>query len=328
MENMNNIQKSIFDNQSAIKNNILGGFCDEKYFEKAHNYGKEKRVLIVDKNGHTRVVYRKVEAEKFSDGSNVPTYSAEIFNQLSQDTTTSRNTVDEKFNKKRTNLHKEIYNSYLSGLKESEHPTLVLLAGGGGSGKGHVADSKILSDPMYKDFVTVNNDDIKYMLPESAIFTEEDPYSAANRLHQESSYITKALVRQIRAKKANLIFDTTCADTEKTLKMINAFKQCGYKIHLIGVLCDREVCKKSNRQRFLHKKRYVPDFIISKDNIDARSTMHNLISKHKQKLESVIIYDNSKQLEKEQPKMIYDNGEVLDEQSMNKLNKYNSFQDM
>lgn len=322
---MSNEFQQIQQHRANIRSNIWNSFhAEENFFEKAHNYGKEQRVVITDKNNHTRVVWKKIQGIKFSDGSPVPHYDKVLFHELSADTTTSRHLIDGKFTKERTKLHKQIYSSYVDKTTTREKPILILLAGGGGSGKGHVL-SMMLGDKVSKDFVTVNNDDIKYLLPEAASFTEEDPYSAANRLHAEASYITKTLVKQLRGKKANIVFDTTCADSEKVIKTIKNFKRCGYEIHLVGVLCDREVCLQSNRNRFLHKKRYVPDFIVSKDNIDARSTMNKLITEHKNKFGSIVMYENSGQLEHKQPQMFYDNGEVINPAHMEKLTKYENF---
>jgi len=151
-----------------------------------------------------------------------------------------------------------------------QKPIAIIMAGGGGAGK-----SAILTDLTDKgqlpnhDFVTINPDDIKDMLPEYAALKKSVPQQAAALVHEESSIIAAEAVGRATQGHYNLatkeecvarslILDKTMSDKEKGAKLIQDLQSKGYEVHLIGVTIKPELAYDRAEQRAKSSGRHVP----------------------------------------------------------------------
>lgn len=291
------------------------------------DYSQRIRTIITDKNGKITVVYKKFNNDVlFSDGHKVPIHDEELSEKLSNDDTYTRNTKDGVFsNERESNVHEPIMKEFIDICDKysSNKPEVVFLAGGGGSGKSHVLNKEVDESK----YLTINNDHVKEMIPEYAQFQNEDIYSAAHRVHKESSHLVDMMLEAASEHKSNIVYDATCSNVIKTLKLISMFKSKGYKVKVIGVLCDPSICLQSIHNRFIKRKRYVPKHIAISDNISARNTMIELMS---DKDIDMVLYDNNGQMHHKEPIKVYDNtqeNKILSKEGLNDLYKYVDYQD-
>lgn len=143
-----------------------------------------------------------------------------------------------KFDKTRAKMHNKILRDEykkINAIKTTVPPVLTVIMGRPGSGKSSfekkganplpwaVWDSKTSygADPDFFK-VKIGQNDKKYSNPITAGLT-----------HEESSFIYKRAVKYALNKKKNLVMDQTLA-SDKT-KAIQAFKDQGYQINLVGV---------------------------------------------------------------------------------------------
>ena len=106
-----------------------------------------------------------------------------------------------------------------------EQPTLYILGGRGGSGKGWFMDARkggTLAQAKEKALY-INSDDVKSALP------EYQGWNAA-LLHEESSYVGTAMETYARDNRLNMIVDATLKSESTTDMRIALAKAAGYKI--------------------------------------------------------------------------------------------------
>jgi len=102
-----------------------------------------------------------------------------------------------------------------------EKPTLYILGGRGGSGKGWFTSKNGTIDPSKA--VYINNDDVKEALP------EYKGWNAAH-LHEEASEIGEAMEQYARDNKLNTIVDATLKSSTSLENRIAMYKNAGYRI--------------------------------------------------------------------------------------------------
>ena len=126
-----------------------------------------------------------------------------------------------------------------TGLTGGERPVVIMLGGGGASGKTgtlrQLRESGVLPEHNY---VVVNPDDIKIKLPEYTKIEQAGDWRAAKQTHEESSDIGRALQNKAIDERRHIIVDRTMGDGEKAAADIRHFKENGYEIHLYGVTID------------------------------------------------------------------------------------------
>lgn len=105
--------------------------------------------------------------------------------------------------------------------KAGEQPTLYILGGRGGSGKGWFTGKGGTIDPSKA--VYINNDDVKDALPEYKGYN-------AGLVHEEASDIGEAMEKYALDNRLNTIVDATLKSEGSLAKRIAAYKAAGYKI--------------------------------------------------------------------------------------------------
>lgn len=160
------------------------------------------------------------------------------------------------YTKERKKIHNKIYDYLLKNEsnakpKDGESPTFVILGGRGGSGKSKL--NGLAYDP--DKFIKIDPDEIKEMLPE---------YNGSNawEVHEESSDMSKELLKIARQKGLNVVLDGTMSGYDSAKKKINDFKDSGYNIEGYYMHLPRELSAVRGVSRFAtggsFNGRYVP----------------------------------------------------------------------
>lgn len=221
-----------------------------------------------------------------------------------------------KYTAERTKVHREIMNKMVNSCPKPEkgkQPEVTLLLGGAASGKSTVVNTFLKDDAKNKGVINV--DDVKEALPEYRKYVRQDVMTAANRVHQESSEIGKAVLNSVVSEKRNFIYDATLSKVGKAEDLIKKLKAAGYKINLVGVNVDAEDALGRAKVRALgdHEEggkklgsgRYVPDKIL----LNAHKGATEVFEKIKGLVDTHSLYDNNQEYGKP-PTEVLKNGVV------------------
>jgi len=168
--------------------------------------------------------------------------------------------------------------------KPGEKPTLYILGGRGGSGKGWF--TKKGGTLAGLKAVYINNDDVKGALPEYMGFN-------AGPLHEEASDIGEDMEKFARDNKLNTIVDATLKSEESLAKRIALYKAAGYKISGHYMYASPATAAERALGRFVDgnaedgKGRFVPPE-YSLDSI----TNENTFDSHRGDMDYWEVYDN------------------------------------
>jgi predicted ABC-type ATPase len=173
-------------------------------------------------------------------------------------------------------------------------PVVYATGGGGGAGKSYILDvleQRGAIDPQ--GAVKVNADDIKELIPEYQAIIDAGDGRAAGVTHEESSLISKALLKRLEdgptGRKRNIVFDATLANGEKTLDQFDKWKKEGYQIHLIGVTIDPIEGMIRAAIRGQDKGRWVPNDELAKAHLGFSENLTDYIDR----ADAVNVFDNS-----------------------------------
>lgn len=175
---------------------------------------------------------------------------------------------------------------------EDKNPTVYLMLGGSGSGKGFVLRNLQEKDKSLKKIPVLNSDDIKQKIPE---YSKVHPVEAANFVHKESSYLNKVITEMYIDSKSSFVIDGTFSDTEEAEDLVNRLNKLGYDIKLYGVATDLTIAKKRSHNRYMNKKRYVPNQVIERTHRGASKTFDTFINSDdiKDKVSTIQLWDGN-----------------------------------
>lgn len=184
--------------------------------------------------------------------------------------------------------------SVASGTK----PVVIVLGGGGASGKGTVLKllrkkGKLPQGAVELDPDSFKTGDAKHGLdgiPEYGPIVAAGDSRAAAVTHEESSRLYKeALARGVRGRY-NLVLDRTMSDPVKGVQELRALKDAGYEIRFIGVTADIEsAIKRAVTRANGPEKRYVP----LKQLIKAHRGFSRAIAEYRSLVDEFALYDNN-----------------------------------
>lgn len=194
------------------------------------------------------------------------------------------------WNKKREAFHKKIINEYLSKATSVKNPTVTLMMGAPAVGKGTVRNflSEKNSDIFGDVIMDPDNIKMKDLKEDYNAYLKHDKKTAAAKIHEESSYIGKQIIKALINKKANFTIDKVFYDYDNLSKQIDQLKKGGYKINLIYVSCDKNIAYKRMLERGEKTDRFVPYnyFIIAHNTI--RKTFNKI--KNDSRLNKIMHY--------------------------------------
>lgn len=171
--------------------------------------------------------------------------------------------------------------SYLSTqTSENSQPKAIFLMGGSGSGKGTVRQN-IIDKPLGRSYKVIDPDLAKEKIPGYVAAVAQGDPDAAKNFHAESLSISDAQVSKALIKKKNIIYDATGARADFYRESMEAAKQNGYRVQLVLVEADVELCVERAKAR----KRVVPEEVVrnlnqrAKDNFPVLQSYAD-VSKH------------------------------------------------
>ena len=279
---------------------ISNGFEQDRLVERAALKKSTLKVLDVIENLHRESDIQKViEANKniLTEEEYRILKDANKRRKLGDDTK-GANQKGGFYSKSRLSLHKKIISEFLAGVPSQRNPTVLFLAGVGGSGKSTTLKAMGINKHKY---VIIDADKIKEKLPE---FTKESSLQRAAVTHDESSDIAQKLTEAAVNKKVNLIIDGTMKNIQKAKIMLNKAKRKGYTTEMIGTQLPTHKAMERNIKRYIDekddmKKRFVPLEVIKTMGKDVNKAILTL----KPEFDKYTLY-NTDVPEGEKPKVI------------------------
>lgn len=143
----------------------------------------------------------------------------------------------------------------------------IILAGGPGSGKSHVAKRLGLasmglvvvnSDRYFEQLMRRKGLDLK--MPES----EAEERDAARKFAKS---LTDKRLKSLIAGRLGILIDSTSGDQAKTFKLVRELKDWGYDVKAIFIDTDLDVALKRNKER----ARSVPDAVVKASHTAAQN---------------------------------------------------------
>ena len=134
--------------------------------------------------------------------------------------------------------------------------------------------------------------------------------SGAQRLHKETSAMTKEAYKRVLATGGDFVKDGVMGNYEKALADIQAAIDAGYEPEIVGVsLSTKEALKrckaryKMAEEREKYSGRFVPDFVLKDGHSGAATTFARLIMEHPEF--KIKLFDNNVN-RGEKPILVYD----------------------
>lgn len=169
----------------------------------------------------------------------------------------------------RQKLHDKIINEALREMDKKmpapgEKPTLVILGGRGGSGKGSFTNGTVNEFDASKLYV-LDPDHLKAQLP------GYEGWNAA-QYHEESSHLADAITLRAISKGTNMLLDVTMKTLPSTEQVVKTFAAYGYHMegHYMQLPAGKAAIRALGRAFGKEGGRYVPlDVILSNVNNEA-----------------------------------------------------------
>lgn len=197
--------------------------------------------------------------------------------------------------------------------KNGEKPIAVLMGGGSASGKGTLRSALVIPR-LQSEGISVgisDCDDIKSQLPEYEYFLQQNPESAALRVHEESMDIAMEAMDALIDNKKNLLFDGTMKDVRKYSKIIDKLHSAGYEVQIVGADVPISTAVERSNARAQQTGRKVPEGIIVGSHGGFSLTYPQLLDK----VDKYSLYDNSG----DHPVLIQDESRVYDQNAYDKF---------
>jgi predicted ABC-type ATPase len=166
-------------------------------------------------------------------------------------------------------LHKKIFDEQivtaLNHVESQAKPRAIILAGQPGAGKGNVASAALRE---FKDqAVVVDPDQMRDFYPGVRDLKASNPYSWADKTHEDASQWAKELRAEAIDQRKNLIIDTTLGKYESAAQLVSELREKGYEVEVRALATHRLESELGVEARFsatmgtLGHGRYVPAHI-------------------------------------------------------------------
>jgi predicted ABC-type ATPase len=162
---------------------------------------------------------------------------------------------DGSWDPERQKLHKKIIDSHFEGKKPVSDPQSFIMGGGPGAGKSFILRTGVGDIP--DNHILANSDNIKAMLP------EYDGGAGAPFVHEESSYLSKAVAKRAADEKYNIVMDGTGDNSLKNLtKKVKMMGGGERPVTGIYVTVDVETAVARSIARTRKTGRSVPEAVV------------------------------------------------------------------
>ena len=156
----------------------------------------------------------------------------------------------------RAQFHNEVFEYYLSRFTPVENPTSYVMGGGGASGKSELIKNGNVTFP--KNSVKIDVDELKEWIADYNMRLGTKDKTAANFVHEESSYMSKVLIDRAGKLGYNVILDGTGNGSMEGLKeKIGKLRAAGQKVIGYYATVPMELAMKRNRARAEKTGRFV-----------------------------------------------------------------------
>jgi len=170
------------------------------------------------------------------------------------------------YSRNRKSVHDRIINAFFDGVTppaKGTKKTAIVLMGGPASGKTSIV--KRMTGDKFSDFVNVNPDDVKEMLPEyrqALEFEYEGKKSSARdaafMVHEESSDIAGEVYNRAIDEGMNIVLDGTGKSADKHIAKVEQLRKQGYHVQLLMPDVDMEEAVRRSSERAEKTGRFVP----------------------------------------------------------------------
>lgn len=192
----------------------------------------------------------------FESSSSYPMANAGAKDSLSRYTDDAGNLTIE-----RKALHDKIVSKQLGKSTPVDAPIARMTGGGPASGKSVLFRSGRVELP--KNLVTIDTDEIKKSLPEFAEGVKAKDAAAAAFAHEESSALSKRIMKEASVGKRNLFLDGTGDSGIGSLKKkVSSLRLGGHRIVADYVTVDTEIAVQRNIARAARTGRLVPNSFV------------------------------------------------------------------
>ncbi len=189
----------------------------------------------------------------------------------------------------RKRIHQNIVRTLLLGYPSQAQPEITFMGGGTATGKSTIRDIHLSQLPNPDEFIIIDCDSIKEMIPEYKQLQKENKDTAANLVHQESGDIAEMLLEEALQHRLHIMFDGTMKDYEYYYDLIQRIKEMGYIVSALVVHAPIEVAFEREEERALIDQRRVPKWAIEESHAKVGETFGKL----KSLFDAYRLWDNS-----------------------------------
>jgi predicted ABC-type ATPase len=196
-------------------------------------------------------------------GSSKPKAEADYkpANPDGKDTQARFKDADGNYTAERAKLHDDIVAKSLSSKSPVENPVGYLMGGGPASGKSSVIGKDGVVIP--ENTVTIDSDEIKKQLPEYQKMVEAKDATAARFVHEESSDVSKQLMRESASGGYNVLLDGTGnGSIDQLSRKVATMKAAGQKVVAHYVTVDTQTAIERSNKRAQRTGRLVPESFV------------------------------------------------------------------
>lgn len=193
-----------------------------------------------------------------------------------------------KYLAERLFLHDTIIQCKKHDVLRQEQPVAILMGGGSASGKSWLRglihqEQQVLGN----EFIIIDADEIKELLPEYTELTQKCPERTAMILHDESSDIAYKLLEVSAEGDHHFIYDGTMKNFTKYDGIIYMLKEKNYTIRIVIADVDIDEAIRRNEQRFKDTGRLVPRPELVNSHVNVAKVFLQL----KDKVDEYVLFD-------------------------------------
>lgn len=176
-------------------------------------------------------------------------------------------------------LHDNIIKELMREVPHTSKRKNYMLGGGSGNGKSTLVNSGKLPHP--KGILTVDSDAIKSLIPEYEAMIANGDTLGAGLVHEESSMLSKRLIRTTQKFKHDFVLDGVNDGTiDKLMKKIKGYKSTGSTLRADYCSLDTDLSLKLAKNRAKKTGRTVPRKVVLDSNREVSNLVPELIKRN------------------------------------------------